>query len=178
MSQRQSQRQQQRQQQSQQQTQPQSQPQPSQQSDDYFDLLGEGLGYLNRVRTVTPENNKSAKFLACSVTALRGSVNAARYTKFDLHVNGKQAKEAVALLERDVTEKKRVIVGFRIADYYPEHFTYYKDNEQGKKEAHIGCVIKGRLLRLMFAKVDGEPVELPGNEKKPEGDGDAEGATS
>jgi len=181
MAQRQMQRQQQRQQQQQSQSQPRSQPQSQQQGGDeeeYFDLTGDGLGYLNRIRTVTPKSRKSEAFVACSITALRGRVNAAQYSKFDLNVTGTQAKEAIELLKPDVMEKKKVIVGFRVADYYPAHFTYHKENEQGKKEAHIGDVMKGRLLRLKFAKVDGEKVMLPGTDKESGSDAEGEGAES
>ena len=37
----------------------------------FFNLHVEGVGYLNRVRTVKPK--KGQEFLACTVAALRGS---------------------------------------------------------------------------------------------------------
>ena len=37
----------------------------------FFDLHVEGVGYLNRVRTVQPK--KGQEFLACTVSAMRGA---------------------------------------------------------------------------------------------------------
>jgi hypothetical protein len=161
MAQRQKQGQQQRQQPKQ--SQPQSQSRPEDPS--YFNLFVDGVGYLNRVRTVEPKGKRTETFLACSISALRGSTNAAQYTKFDCRVSGKQAKEAVELLEPDVTAEKRVIVGFRIADIYTDLFTY----KEGERKGQPGVTIKGRLLRLKFAKVDGESATLPGSEEETEG---------
>ena len=121
----------------------------------FFNLFVEGVGYLNRVRTVTPK--KGQEFLACTVSALRGSTDDVGYTKFDCKVSGAEAQKIVKRLEPDVAEEKPVLIGFRIGDIYPELFTY----ENGEKKGQTGVCIKGRLLRIKFAKVNGEPVELP-----------------
>ncbi len=112
----------------------------------YFNLLVEGVGYLNRVRTVKPK--KGQEFLACSVSAMRGSTAEIGYTKFDCKVSGSEAH---------VAAEKSVIIGFRIADIYPEMFTF----EKGDKKGQSGVSIKGRLLRVKFVKVDGVSVDLP-----------------
>jgi hypothetical protein len=39
----------------------------------YFDLLTTGLGYINRVREVTPE--EGSPFLSVTLAALRGSAD-------------------------------------------------------------------------------------------------------
>jgi len=121
----------------------------------FFNLHVEGVGYLNRVRAVKPK--KGREFLACTVSAMRGSTEDIGYTKFDCRVSGAAAQEIVKLLEPDVTAEKTVMIGFRIADIYPELFTY----EKGEKAGQPGVSIKGRLLRIKFAKVDGIAVELP-----------------
>lgn len=124
----------------------------------YFNLHVEGVGYLNRVRTVTPKSKKKGQeFLACTVSAMRGSTDDVGYTKFDCRVSGSDAQAVVRRLEADVTAQKKVIIGFRIADIYPEIFTY----ENGERQGQSGVSIKGRLLRVKFAKVDGEPIALP-----------------
>ena len=53
----------------------------------YFDLLTTGLGYINRVRAVTPEEGNP--FLSVTLAALRGSADNARYTHFECRVAGK-----------------------------------------------------------------------------------------
>ncbi len=121
----------------------------------YFNLHVEGVGYLNRVRTIKPK--KGQEFLACTVAALRGSDSDVSYTKFDCRVSGADAQEVVKRLEADVTAEKAVIIGFRIADIYPEMFTF----EKGDKKGQPGVAIKGRLLRIKFAKVNGESIDVP-----------------
>ena len=121
----------------------------------YFNLHVEGVGYLNRVRTVKPK--KGQAFLACTVAAMRGSTEDVGYTKFDCRVSGSDAQTIVKQLEGDVTAEKSVIIGFRIADIYPETFTY----EKGERQGQTGVSIKGRLLRVKFAKVNGESIALP-----------------
>src|SRR3970040_2804990 len=121
----------------------------------YFNLLVEGVGYLNRVRTVKPK--KGQKFLACTVSAMRGSTDDIGYTRFDCRVSGAEAQKIVKLLEPDVAAEKTVIIGFKIADIYPELFTF----EKGEKKGQAGVSIKGRLLRVKFAKVNGEALDLP-----------------
>jgi len=121
----------------------------------FFDLHVEGVGYLNRVRTVKPKNGQ--EFLACTVSAMRGSADKVDYTKFDCRVSGTQAKYIVQFLEPWVVAKKPVIIGFKLGDIYPEVFTY----EKGERKGQQGVNIKGRLLKVKFAKVDGQAVTLP-----------------
>ena len=121
----------------------------------YFNLHVEGVGYLNRVRTVKPK--KGQEFLACTVAALRGSDSDVSYTKFDCRVSGADAQAIVKRLEDDVAAEKAVIIGFRIADIYPEMFTF----EKGDRKGQPGVSIKGRLLRIKFAKVNGESIDVP-----------------
>ncbi len=134
----------------------------------FFDLHVEGVGYLNRVRTVKPK--KGQEFLACTVSAMRGSTDDIGYTKFDCRVSGAEAQKIVKRLEPDVTAEKTVIIGFKIADIYPETFIF----EKGDKKGQTGVSIKGRLLRIKFAKVNGEAVDLP----QPARSSEAERATA
>ena len=121
----------------------------------YFNLHVEGVGYLNRVRTVKPK--KGQEFLACTVAALRGSDSDVSYTKFDCRVSGADAQAIVKRLEDDVAAEKAVIIGFRITDIYPELFTF----EKGDRKGQPGVSIKGRLLRIKFAKVNGKSIDVP-----------------
>ena len=132
-----------------------SQQSPSGNSATFFNLHVEGVGYLNRVRTIKPK--KGQEFLACTVAALRGSDSDVSYTKFDCRVSGADAQAIVKRLENDVAADKAVIIGFRIADIYPEMFTF----EKGDRKGQPGVSIKGRLLRIKFAKVNGEPIDVP-----------------
>ena len=66
-----------------------SQPSQSGNPATFFNLHVEGVGYLNRVRTVRPK--KGQAFVACTVSAMRGSVDDIGYTKFDCRVSGTDA---------------------------------------------------------------------------------------
>jgi hypothetical protein len=121
----------------------------------FFNLFVEGVGYLNRVRTVKPK--KGQEFLACTVSAMRGSTDDIGYTKFDCRVSGAEAQKIVKRLEPEVAAEKSVMIGFKIADIYPELFTY----EKGERKGQPGVSIRGRLLRVKFAKVNGEALDLP-----------------
>jgi len=60
----------------------------------YFDLDIHGIGYLNRVREVTPENGST--FLSVTIAALRGPADNVQHTHFDCVVSGEEAKDLVA----------------------------------------------------------------------------------
>ncbi len=120
----------------------------------YFDLLTSGLGYINRVREVTPEEGNP--FLSVTLAALRGSADNARYTHFECRVAGKQAKALVRELQAAIEGDHKVLVGFTLSDLYPDVFTYKK----GEKAGETGISLKARLLRIGWARVDGEPLEI------------------
>lgn len=117
----------------------------------YFDLYTNGLGYLNRVREVTPEDG--VPFWSVTIAALRGSVDDAQYTYFECRVSGKQAQAIVRQLQPAVEAKRKVLVGFTLSDMFVETFTY----KNGDKAGQTGVSLKARLLRVGWAKVDGQP---------------------
>jgi len=133
---------------------PQAVPQAAPQAT-FFNLHVEGVGYLNRIRMVKPQQGQ--EFLACTVSALRGNAESLGYTRFDCTVKGVEAQKIVKLLEADVAAERPVLIGFKVGDIYPELFTF----EKGDKKGQQGVSIKGRLLKIKFAKVNGVSVDLP-----------------
>ena len=123
-------------------------------SKQYFDLHTTGIGYLNRIREVTPR--EGTPFLSVTIAALRGSVDNAQYTHFECRVSGKQAQELVRQLKPAVEGKPKVLIGFTLSDLYAEAFTF----KNGDKAGETGISLKARLLRIGWAKVDGEPIEI------------------
>lgn len=126
----------------------------------YFDLHTTGIGYLNRVREVKPE--RAQPFLAVDVSALHGDADNVEYTRFYCRVSGKEAQEIVRSLMPAVEADRKVLVGFKIGDLYAETFTY----ERGERQGQTGVSLKARLLKITWAKVDGEPVALPTTDQK------------
>lgn len=128
----------------------------------FFDLHVTGLGYLNRVRMVQPK--KGEAFAACSIAALRGEWNKEGSikpdsTKFDVRVSGKDVEPILDLLGPFNDKDRKIMVQFKLGDIYAETFVYDKDMGQFKK-GDTGTVIKGRLLKITRAWINGTPVDL------------------
>jgi hypothetical protein len=117
----------------------------------YFDLHTTGLGYLNHLREVTPK--EGTPFLSVTIAALRGSVDNAQYTHFECRVSGRQAQELVRKLKPAVEGNSKVLIGFTLSDLYAESFIF----KSGDKAGETGISLKARLLRIAWAKVDGQP---------------------
>ena len=117
----------------------------------YFDLHTNGIGYLNRVREVTPKEGNP--FLSVTIAALRGSVDNVQYTHFECTVSGKKAQEVVRQLKPAVEGNQKVLIGFTLSDLHAESFIF----KNGDKTGETGISLKSRLLRITWAKVDGQP---------------------
>lgn len=119
----------------------------------HFDLHVTGIGYLNRIRQVQV---KKGSFWACSIAALHGDINDPETTYFDCKIEGSEALERVKFLASAVEKKMKVVVSFKLSDIYAETFQYLT----GDKAGQTGCSIKGRLLQIRSAKIDGMPVDF------------------
>ncbi len=117
----------------------------------YFDLHTTGIGYLSRVREVTPE--EGTPFLGVTISALRGSVGNVQYTHFECSVSGRKAQETVRELRSAVEGKLKVLIGFTLSNLHAESFTF----RNGDRAGQPGVNLKARLLRISYAKVDGQP---------------------
>lgn len=118
----------------------------------FFDLHIDGIGYLNRIREVSPK--RGAPFLACDISALVGPTDQVEYRRFDCKVSGKDAQHLTRRCEQAVVDGKKVLIGFRLGDLWTDVFTYSK----GPKEGQTGVSLKARLLLVRWIKVDGETV--------------------
>jgi len=131
-------------------------------SNEYFNLHVSGLGYLSRVRWVETKGGgrKSQPFLACTIGALRGSADDVQYTYFDVRVSGQEAIDLVDKLGEDVAENRKVIVAFKASDIYVNVYEREMKDQSGRKTGHVEAAanIKGRLLQINMAKVDGVEV--------------------
>jgi len=121
-----------------------------------FNLIIEGVAYLNRVRLVPVK--KGPGYLSCTLNALKGTSDAVEYVSIDCRVVGKQAIQVVNMLKADVDAKRKVLVGFRASDPTPE-FYEFPDRQTGEQVVREG--LKGRLLQITLAKVNGVKVDIP-----------------
>ncbi|GEQ76258.1 hypothetical protein CTTA_3263 [Comamonas testosteroni] len=129
---------------------------------EFFNLHANGIGYLSRVRWVTPtgRGRKAEPFLACAISALRGAADSPDYTYFDLRVSSAEAIELIESLQKEVDERRKVLISFRIADLYAHPYERderdQKGRPTGKKE--LAGLIKGRLILVNSVRVDGQLV--------------------
>lgn len=119
----------------------------------YFDLFTTGIGYLNQVREITPENG--LPYLVVRIAALRGHTENVGKTYFDCRVSGRNAHEFVRFLIPDVERGGKVLIRFRMSDLQGEIFTYNKGARQGE----VGVSLKTRLIGIEWARVDGMVVK-------------------
>lgn len=135
---------------------------PSSNPSAYFNLHATGIGYLEDVRVVPV---RKGSFLACRFSALRFEDMSREdrlnekpaMTRFDLKVVGAHAKACVELLKPYVDQGKAVMVQLKIGDIYPEMFSF----KSGPRQGEMGVNIKGRVLKVYDAQVDGKAVDLP-----------------
>lgn len=137
----------------------------------YFDLHITGLGYLNRVREVPVKRGDN--FLAVNISALHGREDAVEYTHFDTKVSGSKAQEVIKQLMPAIEADKKVLIGFKLGDLYPDLFEY----KNGDRKGETGVSLKSRLLRIAWAKVDGDMVykaesETDGSQEPPASNAD------
>lgn len=118
----------------------------------YFNLHTQGLGYLNRIREVTP--NRGKPFLACTIAALNGPTETPDYRYFDVTVCGAEAQQLVNRYAPAVAQGHKVLMGFRLGDLWTDLFRY----SHGEKAGKTGVSLKARLLFISWIKVDGQLV--------------------
>jgi len=118
----------------------------------YFDLHTTGIGYLNRVREVTPK--EGSPFLAVTIAAIHGSVTNVQHTYFECGVYGDEAKRIVRELMPAVEDESKVLIGFTLSNLKADAFTF----KQGEKAGQPGVNLKARLIKVAWAKVNGERI--------------------
>ena len=110
----------------------------------YFDLYLTGIGYVNKVREVTPEQGNP--FWSVELTAY-----------FDCIVAGEEAKDLARQLQCLVETGSKVLAGFKLSDLSATPFIY----KQGTRTGEPGVRLRSRLLRFDWIKVDGQPFLAP-----------------
>ena len=118
----------------------------------YFDLHTTGIGYLNRIREVTPK--EGSPFLAVTIAAIHGSVTNVQHTYFECGVYGDEAKRIVRELMPAVEDESKVLIGFTLSNLKADAFTF----KQGEKAGQPGVNLKARLIKVAWAKVNGERI--------------------
>lgn len=116
----------------------------------YFNLHTKGIGYVSRIRMVTPR--KGEPFLACDINALNGPSDSPDYRRFDVIVTGTEAQHLIQRCENAANGKRKVLIGFCVGDVWPDLFTYTSGDKKGTQ----GVALKAHLLYISWIKIDGK----------------------
>ena len=84
----------------------------------YFNLYTSGLGYLNRIREVTPKRRTVPVLRHCR-TAGRSQQRGAH--RFDCRVSGKEAQKLVHRCIDACEQRRKVLIQFRLGDSVCRH---------------------------------------------------------
>lgn len=125
----------------------------------YYNLTSQGVGFLNRPRTVEVKGKggKSNQYYAANIQALRGDKESPEKTPFSVRITGTEAKELFAklladfpdLLHKNFNKRPKVFCGFSIGDILPASYKRKDTDEEALN-------IDGRLLKFTFINVDGK----------------------
>ena len=123
----------------------------NQQNSQYFNLITDGCGWVNRPRIVQTKGKNSSYFSA-TIQANRG--DAGERTRMEVRIVGGEAKslfqklldEYPALLDEDYKKHPSVFVSFRVGDIQPMSF-------KTKDDKNI-LYIDGRVLKFNSISVN------------------------
>jgi hypothetical protein len=122
----------------------------------YNDQHTTGMGYLNRARTVHPSQGQP--YESVSLTGLGGRVDSPIYTYYDCSsVIGKALDKYLLLKDAINDDNKKVMVRFKVSDGRPDSYVT-KDKKTGQDVRRH--VIKGKLLNITWASIDGQEVQF------------------
>lgn len=121
----------------------------------YFDLITSGIGYLNRSRSVKPQ--QGSPYECVSIAALRGRSDSPSYSYFDCRIVGEQALLFIKSYKGDINERNtKVLVRFNVGDGEATSYELTQGENQGQRRHQI----KSRLLKITWAKVGDQVIDL------------------
>jgi hypothetical protein len=122
----------------------------------YNDQHITGMGYLNRARTVSPLQGQP--YESVSLTGLGGKVDQPVYTYYDCSsVIGKALDKYLLLKESINNADSKVLIRFKVSDPRPDSYVTKDSNTGQDIRRHV---IKGKLLNITWASIDGQVVEF------------------
>ncbi|MBW5288114.1 DUF3577 domain-containing protein [Burkholderia gladioli] len=120
---------------------------------EFFNFHATGIAYLNRAREMTPRGGRP--YLAASLSVLVGPKDNVQYSHVEVIVSGTEAIKVVEDLMQDSNDKgTKVLISFRVGDLFSTAFEY----KSGDRKGEIGHNIRSRLIKVFWAKVNGELV--------------------
>ncbi|MCF6256191.1 MAG: DUF3577 domain-containing protein [Gammaproteobacteria bacterium] len=122
----------------------------------FFDLHTSGIGYLNRARTVTPNNGDP--YESVSIAGLHGRSDNPSYSYFDTSIVGEDAADFVTKHKATINDRNsKVLVRFKVGDGNATSYEVKSGQNKGQRNHLIKC----RLLQITWASINGEVVLKP-----------------
>lgn len=118
----------------------------------FHELITRGIGYLNRVREVTPADGDP--FLSCSLAALSGPIDDPDYRYIETIVSGAEARRLVRRYAQAVKDEQKVLVAFRLNDMKADPYLRSKGDQAGEAAASL----ESKLIHISLIKIDGQQV--------------------
>lgn len=116
------------------------------------ELITRGIGYLNRVKDVTPKDDDP--FLSCTIAALAGPVDDPEYRYFDTIVATSEARHLVRRCVQAIEGDQKVLIAFRLNDMKIESYIRTRGERAGEPGANLGST----LVHIGLIKIDGTQV--------------------
>lgn len=146
----------------------------TQNKDRQFSVIVTGVGYLNRIRLITPESGEP--YLACDAALKQGKNG---YARFACRILGKQAIETVrkhfTSPSGEVVHPKDTVVMAYVTcgGVTPRIFEFTK----GKKKGEQGVALHSAMLSIRWLKI-GDDVVLQSDPGQPDAVGTASNAAT
>ncbi|MFT0546130.1 DUF3577 domain-containing protein [Allopusillimonas ginsengisoli] len=116
------------------------------------ELITRGIGYLNRIKNVSPKNGDP--FLSCTIGALAGPVEEPEYRYIDTIVATTDAQHLVRRCVEAVEAQRKVLIAFRLNDMKTDPYIRTKGERAGEADLSL----KSNLVHISLIKVDGKQV--------------------
>ena len=122
----------------------------------YFNQTLDGVGYLNRIEWLTPENGDP--YLVATINSVVGPESKTWNTRFDCTV-ASTAREDLEFISANVADSvdPKIFVAFRAGDLRLSTFVH----KSGKNAGQTGVAARVRLMSLGYCSIDGFDLELP-----------------
>ena len=121
----------------------------------YFNQTLDGVGYINRIEWLTPENGDP--YLVATINSVVGPESKTWNTRFDCTV-ASTAREDLEFISVNVEDgHANIFVAFRAGDLKLSTFLH----KSGKNTGQTGVAARVRLMSLGYCSIDGLEIELP-----------------
>ncbi|MBS7560138.1 DUF3577 domain-containing protein [Pseudomonas sp. RC4D1] len=119
---------------------------------EHYNLTTYGIGYLNRVRDLHP--NEGDSLLTCTIASLNGPIDEPEYKYFNTTVLGDDVQDLVRNCSAAVNAKQSVLISFRMSDMQATPYLRTKGDRVGE----LAASFSSNLVHIGMIKIDGQSI--------------------